>query len=213
MFTGLIEAVCRIDKISRLGDSMRISVDLGAVSAECKEGESIAVNGVCLTVAELSGSIAAFDVSGETLSKSTLGKLTAGTIVNIERAMKADERFGGHFVQGHIDGTARIENIDRRGEFWRMRFAADADLLEQIVKKGSVAVDGISLTVAGIDENGFEVAIIPETISRTNMKNSKAGDIVNIETDLIVKIVRKQLGEILPEKSELSIEKLQELGF
>ena len=213
MFTGLIETVCRIEKIQRLGDSMRISVDLGAICADCRAGESIAVNGVCLTISEIAGSVASFDVSGETLSKSTLGKLTAGTIVNIERAMKADGRFGGHFVQGHIDGTARIESIDRRGDFWRVRFAADAGLLEQMVDKGSVAVDGISLTVAGIDENGFEVAVIPETIKKTNMKNSKAGDIVNIETDLIVKIVRKQLGEILPEKSELSIEKLQELGF
>jgi riboflavin synthase len=213
MFTGLIEAVSRIDKVQRHGDSMRISVDLGAVSAECKQGESIAVNGVCLTIAEIAGQKVMFDVSGETLSRTNLDKLTAGTIVNIERAMKADGRFGGHFVQGHIDGTARIENIDRRGDFWRVRFAADAGLLEHTVNKGSVAVDGISLTVAGIDQNGFEVAIIPETMNKTNMKNSKAGDIVNIETDIIVKIVKKQLQGILPEKNDLTIEKLQELGF
>ncbi len=213
MFTGLIEAVCRIDNVKRLGDSMRISVGPVSIFAECKEGESIAVNGVCLTIAEIAGQRATFDVSGETLSRATLGKLTAGTIVNIERAMKADGRFGGHFVQGHIDGTARIENIDRRGDFWRVRFAADAGLLGLMVDKGSVAIDGISLTVAGIDENGFEVAIIPETINRTNLKNSKAGDIVNIETDLIVKIVKKQLRGILPEKNDLTIEKLQELGF
>lgn len=213
MFTGLIETVSRVDRINRRGESMRISVDLGAISAECKEGESIAVNGVCLTVAEITGRIATFDVSGETLSKSTLGKLTAGTVVNIERAMKADGRFGGHFVQGHIDGTARIESISRSGEFWRVRFAADADLLEQMVNKGSVAVDGISLTVAGIDDNGFEVAMIPETINRTNMKNSKSGDMVNIETDLIVKVIKRQLGKVLPEKSGLTVEKLQELGF
>jgi riboflavin synthase len=192
---------------------MRISVDLGPICVDCKKGESIAVNGVCLTIAEIAGQTAAFDVSGETLNRTTLGKLTAGTVVNIERAMKADGQFGGHFVQGHIDGIARIENIDRRGDFWRVRFAADANLLEQMINKGSVAVDGISLTVASIDENGFEVAIIPETIDRTNMKNSKAGDVVNIETDLIVKIVRKQLRGVLPEKSDLTIEKLQELGF
>jgi len=213
MFTGLIETVCRIDKLRQLGDSMRISVGPGSIFADCRAGESIAVNGVCLTVAELSGGIVTFDVSGETLNKSTLGKLTAGTIVNIERAMKADGRFGGHFVQGHIDGVARIENIDRRGDFWRVRFATDADLLEQMVNKGSVAVDGISLTVAGIDEKGFEVAVIPETINKTNLKNSKAGDTVNIETDLIVKIVKKQLREILPEKKDMTVEKLQEMGF
>jgi riboflavin synthase len=213
MFTGIIEAACRIDKVQRLGDSMRISVDLGPICADCREGESIAVNGVCLTIAEIAGPIASFDVSGETLGRTTLGKLTVGAIVNIERAMKADGRFGGHFVQGHIDGTARIENIDRRGDFWRVRFAADAGLLEQMVDKGSVAVDGISLTVAGIYENGFEVALIPETINRTNMKNSKAGDIVNIETDLIVKIVKKQMRGVLPDKSDLTVEKLQEMGF
>jgi riboflavin synthase len=213
MFTGLIEAVGRIERVQRLGDSMRISVDLGPICADCRAGDSIAVNGACLTIAEIAGSIATFDVSGETLSKATLGKLTAGTIVNIERAMKADGRFGGHFVQGHIDGTARIENIDRRGEFWRIYFAAEADLLEQMVNKGSVAVDGISLTVAGIDQNGFEVAVIPETIKRTNLKNSKAGDIVNIETDLIVKTVKKHLGTILPKAGSLTVEKLQELGF
>ncbi len=213
MFTGLIEAVCRIDKLRQLGDSMRISVGPGSIFADCRAGESIAVNGVCLTIAELTGPIATFDVSGETLSKSNLGKLNSGTIVNIERAMKADGRFGGHFVQGHIDGVARIENIDRRGDFWRVRFATDANLLEQMVNKGSVAVDGISLTVAGIDEKGFEVAVIPETINKTNLKNSKAGDTVNIETDLIVKIVKKQLREILPEKKDMTVEKLQEMGF
>jgi riboflavin synthase len=213
MFTGLIETACRIDRIQRLGDALRIFVDLGPICADCRAGESIAVNGVCLTIAEIAGQIAAFDVSSETLAKSTLGKLTPGAIVNIERAVKADGRFGGHFVQGHIDGVGRIENIDRRGEFWRVRFAADADLLEQMVNKGSVAVDGISLTVAELDKNGFEVAIIPETINRTNLQNAKVADAVNIETDLIVKVVQKQLLKVSPQKEDITIEKLQELGF
>ncbi len=213
MFTGLIEAVCRIDKTQRLGDSIRIFVELGPTVAECNRGDSIAVNGVCLTIAELAEQVAAFDVSSETLAKSTLGKLTAGTIVNIERAVKADGRFGGHFVQGHIDGVARIENIDRQGEYRRIRFAADTDLLEQMVNKGSVAVDGISLTVAMLDENGFEITIIPETISRTSLQNAKVADQVNIETDLIVKVVQKQLLKVLPQKDNITIEKLQEMGF
>jgi riboflavin synthase len=213
MFTGLIEAVCRIENLRRLGDSMRISVDLGPTATRCARGESIAVNGVCLTIVELAGHVATFDVSAETIAKSTLGKLVPGTIVNIERAMKADGRFGGHFVQGHIDGAARIENIDRRGEFWRVRFAADTELLEQMVNKGSVAVDGISLTIAELDNNGFEVTVIPETISRTNLQNAKVTDMVNIETDIIIKAVKKQLQKILPKKEDITIEKLQEMGF
>ncbi|MFA5784220.1 MAG: riboflavin synthase, partial [Phycisphaerae bacterium] len=159
MFTGLIEAVSRIAQISRQGDSMKISVELGPLCADCAPGDSIAVNGVCLTIASITGTIAAFDVSGETLSKSTLAKLSPSALVNIERATKADGRFGGHFVQGHIDGTARTENINRSGEFWTIRFSAAPELLEQMVFKGSVAVDGISLTVAAIDKLGFEIAV------------------------------------------------------
>ncbi len=213
MFTGLIEALCRIDRIQHLAGAMRLSVELGPMAADCSRGDSIAVNGACLTIAELTEKVAAFDVSGETLEKSTLGKLAPGAIVNIERALKADDRLGGHFVQGHIDGAARIENIDRKGKFWRIRFAANTDLLEQMVNKGSVAVDGISLTIAGLDKNGFEVTVIPETISSTNLQNSKVGCLVNIEPDLIIKAVKKQLQQVLPKKDNMSIEKLQEMGF
>jgi len=213
MFTGLIEAVSRIAQISRQGDSMKISVELGPLCADCAPGDSIAVNGVCLTIASITGTIAAFDVSGETLSKSTLAKLSPSALVNIERATKADGRFGGHFVQGHIDGTARTENINRSGEFWTIRFSAAPELLEQMVFKGSVAVDGISLTVAAIDKLGFEIAVIPQTIKKTNLQNARAGDIVNIETDVIVKVVKKQLQNILPQAGSLTVEKLNELGF
>ncbi|MFA5424865.1 MAG: riboflavin synthase [Phycisphaerae bacterium] len=213
MFTGLIEAVSRIAQIGRQGDSMKISVELGPLCADCAPGDSIAINGVCLTITSITGTIAAFDVSGETLSKSTFPKLAPSTFVNIERAMKADGRFGGHFVQGHIDGTARIENVNRSGEFWTIRLAAAPDLLEQMVFKGSVAVDGISLTVAAIDKLGFEIAVIPQTIKKTNLQNARAGDIVNIETDVIVKVVKKQLQNILPQAGRVTVEKLKELGF
>jgi len=147
------------------------------------------------------------------LEKSTLGKLAAGAEVNIERAMKADGRFGGHFVQGHIDGTAKIKKIEQQGEFWRMRFSADKSLLEQMISKGSVAIDGISLTIAAMDEKGFEVSVIPETFKKTILSKAKVGDLVNIEIDLIVKVIQKQLSNVLPAKNGLTIDKLQELGF
>jgi len=212
MFTGLIEAVCGVSDVRRIGDSMRLGVELGAIAGDVSAGESIAVNGACLTVAEVKGSIATFDVSSETLAKSTLSKFAKGTTVNIERALKADGRFGGHFVQGHIDGTGRIEKIDRSGEFWTVRFKADKNVLEQMVVKGSVAIDGISLTVADMNNSGFETAVIPETIKRTNLSKAKIGDEVNIETDLIVKVVTRQLRQIMPGE-KLSIEKLKEMGF
>jgi riboflavin synthase len=213
MFTGLIEALCRVAAVQCRADSIRLNIDLGSLATRCSRGDSIAVNGACLTIAELSGSVAAFDVSSETLAVSTLGKLSTASFVNIERALKADSRFGGHFVQGHIDGTARIEKINPQNEFRIFRFAAGAELLGQMVTKGSVAVDGISLTIAKLDKTGFEAAVIPETIARTNLKNAKPGDLVNIETDLIVKVIKKQLENILPKKENMTVEKLQQLGF
>ncbi|MHC4328496.1 MAG: riboflavin synthase [Planctomycetota bacterium] len=159
------------------------------------------------------GALVSFDVSAETLAKSTLGKLQAGSQVNIERALKAADRFGGHFVQGHVDGTATIAAITRRGEFADIRFAAEAELLDAMVAKGSVAVDGISLTIVNIDQNSFTIAIIPETLRRTTLGKARIGDCVNIETDIIVKTIKRQLENILPKKEPLTAEKLKQLGF
>jgi len=127
--------------------------------------------------------------------------------------MKAGERFGGHIVQGHVDGTATIEAIERKGQFADMRFAAGLELLGQMVVKGSVAVDGISLTVAAMDQKGFSVALIPQTMEKTTLGAAKIGDVVNIETDIIVKTIKKQLEKILPESEKLTVERLKELGF
>jgi len=213
MFTGLIEKVCQVKSASRSADSIRLSVDIGDLASQSRIGDSIAVNGACLTITAINGNITDFDVSAETLSKSTLGKLNAGSAVNIERAMKADGRFGGHFVQGHIDGTAKIERITQQGDFRRLRFWADRSLLVQMISKGSVAVDGISLTIASMDDKGFEVAVIPETYKNTTLGKAKVGDSVNIEIDLIVKVVQKQLSNILPARDGLTMDKLKGLGF
>ena len=222
MFTGLIEAICRVKSAHSTGGGMRLSIDLGKLAlagnkqgqaGESKIGDSIAIDGVCLTVAKLDGRLASFDISGETLRKSALGRLKPASQVNTELAMKAAGRFGGHIVHGHIDGTATIKAIDKRGRFADIKFAASPELLDQMVVKGSVAVNGISLTIADMNETSFTVALIPETLEKTTLGKVKIGDVVNIETDIIVKIIKKQLNKILPSAEKLSVERLKELGF
>jgi riboflavin synthase len=213
MFTGLIEAVCVVKSLSRTADSMQISIELGQIATGCKIGDSIAVNGVCLTIERRAGSVATFDVSSETLSKSALAGLQVASKVNIELAMSADARFGGHFVQGHIDGTATIKTIQRSDRFAEITFSAAPELMNSIVLKGSIAVDGISLTIARCDKNSFGVAVIPQTLEKTTLNSAKPGDVVNIETDIIVKAVKKYLQQILPQEQGLTAEKLIELGF
>jgi len=210
MFTGLIEAICEVKSFRRSGVGAILTVDLVRLAGEIEVGESVAVNGACLTVAKLSGSLADFDISAETLAKTTLGRLTSSSQVNIERAMKAGERFGGHFVLGHIDGVATIKSIERQRQFAVMKFEAGANLLNQMVTKGSVAIDGISLTIAEMEEMAFSVAMIPQTLEKTMLGRAKAGDLVNVETDIIIKAVNKRLKSA---GSRLTIEKLKESGF
>jgi riboflavin synthase len=213
MFTGLIETICTVKSVSRAGGSMVLTIDLGALAKESKTGDSIAINGACLTIARLRGNLASFDVSAETLAKSTLGKLKLSSEVNVERSLKASDRFGGHFVLGHVDGTATVDAIDKSGEFANIKFAAKGELLNAIIAKGSVAIDGISLTITSVDQNSFGVSIIPETLKRTTLGKVKIGDCVNIETDIIVKTIKRQLDEILPKKQGLTAEKLKQLGY
>jgi riboflavin synthase len=213
MFTGLIERTCVVKSARRSADSMLLVIDLGELASDSGIGDSIAINGACLTIAGLEGGLASFDLSAETLSKSALGELKPSSQVNVERAIKATDRFGGHFVLGHIDGTATIKAMEKRGEFADIIFAAEPELLETMVVKGSVAVDGISLTIASMGQAGFTVSVIPETIKRTTLGKAKPGDCVNIETDMIVKTIKKRLEEILPKKQTLTAEKLRQLGF
>jgi riboflavin synthase len=213
MFTGIVEEICVVKLVRKTSDSMMLAIDLGRLAEECKLGDSIAVSGVCLTVAGLEGSIANFDLSAETMNKSSLGKLQPSSQVNVERAMKAMDRFGGHFVQGHVDGTAIIKAIDKHGDFTDMTISADAELLGAMVVKGSVAVDGVSLTVAKLEQNSFSIALIPRTLKRTTLGLAKIGDCINIENDIIIKTVKKHLENILPKKEPLTADKLRRLGF
>ena len=213
MFTGIIQHVCSVKSLAPAAGGVVLSVDLKQLASQVKIGDSIAINGVCLTVAKLSNGLATFDLSGETLEKTTLGKLTIGQTVNVELALRADDRFGGHFVLGHVDGVAAISRIEKKGEFVSMTFIAPKDLLEQMIPKGSVAIDGISLTIAGLDSDGFTVALIPQTLKETTMGAAKIGQKVNVETDIITKTVKKHLEGLGLAKEHLTVDKLKELGF
>jgi len=213
MFTGLIECICQV-RTSRANASGRcLSVDLRSVAPGVQVGDSIAINGACLTVASLSGTVADFDVSAETLSCSTIGQLQAQAKVNVERALKLGDRMGGHMVQGHVDGLATVVERTQQDRFVTIWLKADHTLVDQMVTKGSVAVNGISLTVAGLKTDRFGVAVIPETIRATTLAWARVGDRVNIEIDVIVKTVRRYLDTMLPDASSLTMNKLQQLGF
>lgn len=218
MFTGIIESIGVVRHIQPRGAEQKtLAIDMNDLADSVSLGDSVAVNGVCLTISRRDGRVALFDASRETLSRTTLNRLSAGSKVNLERAMAAQGRFGGHFVQGHIDGVGTIQQIRREGEFAVFRFAAPQDLLAQMVLKGSVAVDGISLTIAALDETGFEVALIPTTLQKTIWQYSRVGDAVNIEVDILVKIIRRQLQQLLSVDSRpaggITLQRLAELGF
>lgn len=214
MFTGLIEAVCTVKSVSAgVASGGSLVVDLGGLAQDGKTGDSIAVSGVCLTITRLQGTVATFGLSPETLERSTLGLLRPAAKVNIERAMRPSDRLGGHIVQGHVDGVGTVKAVKRLGEFADIEFAVGPELLEQMVPKGSVAVDGVSLTIAGIGPEGFQVAAIPETLNRTTLGNAYIGERVNIETDILVKIVRRQLEAIGPLTQSLTVERLRQMGY
>ena len=213
MFTGLIESVCKVVSAVGTAGGIRLAVDLGRTGETVESGDSIAINGTCLTIASIRGTVAEFDVSAETLSKTTLGNLKIGSPVNVERAMQVTDKFGGHFVQGHIDAVGKVKKIEKKGEFRIYAFEDDKEFSDYIIPKGSIAVDGVSLTIADVKDNNFTVAIIPATFENTIFKNYKVGDSVNIETDIICRIVKKQLDNILPAKAGLTIDKLKEIGF
>ena len=213
MFTGIIETVGIIKQVQPSGNQMRLLIDLNRIADGTRLGDSIAVNGVCLTISHLNGTVAEFDVSTETIEKTTLSKLKNGSVVNLERAMSAQGRFGGHIVQGHVDGLGKITAIRKQADFAQFRFEVSKELIAQVVLKGSITVDGVSVTVAKLDVSGFEVAVIPTTLKETTWHQSKVGDAVNIETDILVKITQRQLAAMLPNSKGLTIDKLREHGF
>ncbi len=194
MFTGIIEHIGALESVAGKGNSPALRIDIGKLAEDAKVGDSISISGVCLTVTALMGNVAAFDVSAETLSRSTLGKLRTGGKVNLERALRADSRMGGHFVQGHVDGVGVVRKLAKVGENRELEVEVSREMIAQMVEKGSIAIDGISLTITIIRGNRFGVAVIPHTFENTTLREKKPGSKVNVELDILGKYVRKYLG-------------------
>lgn len=215
MFTGLVEEVGTIQNVRRGARSCVLTIGCKKVLEGSQVGDSIAVNGVCLTVTGMGGSYYTADVMAETMNRSSLGQLSTGDGVNLERAMPANGRFGGHIVSGHIDGTGTVQGIEPDDNAIWYTIAAKPNLLRYIVEKGSITIDGISLTVAYVDECCFKVSIIPHTQQVTALHDRKVGDIVNLECDIIGKYVERLCGakKEEPKKSTMTREFLLENGF
>lgn len=194
MFTGIIEELGRVGAIERRGEDARVVIEAHTVTEGSKDGDSIAVNGVCLTALNLKPDSFAADVSKETLFRSTLGNLKEGSPVNLERAVTPATRLGGHIVQGHVDARGKFIGSQNHGESWTFRFAYPAEIARYLVFKGSITVEGISLTIANLSDDYFEIAIIPKTWEVTNFSQLKPGDEVNLEADVIAKYVERILA-------------------
>src|SRR5947208_3312171 len=217
MFTGIIEELGRVRSIEKRGEDARIIVAARTVTEGSHDGDSISVNGVCLTALEVKPDSFRADVSKETLFRSTLGSLQEGSPVNLERAVTPATRLGGHIVQGHVDARGRFLSAEEHGGSWTVRIAYPPEVARYLVFKGSVAVEGISLTIAGLTEEYFEIAIIPKTWHVTNLSHLRTGDAVNLEADIIAKYVERILttgkSELAPQPTALTVERLTELGF
>jgi len=201
MFTGLVETLGVVKRMETAGTGRRLCLEAPSIASMLKPGESIAVNGVCLTVIANDAQNCTFEAGPETLRRTNLGELSVGERVNLERALRLGDRLGGHVVQGHVDGVGRILERKKQGEWETIWFSSTADLAEQMVPKGSIAVDGVSLTVVDVADDRFSVALIPHTLASTTLGFKPAGASVNLETDLFAKYIWKCLkkGEVTPE--------------
>ncbi|HEX4946383.1 MAG TPA: riboflavin synthase [Blastocatellia bacterium] len=214
MFTGIIEELGTIQSLTNVDNGARIVVNAPTILSDAKIGDSIAVNGVCLTVVEKTATTFAADISAETLRRTSLKQIRVGSKVNLERPMTPNARFGGHIVQGHVDAMGTFVNAKAEGDGWVVRIQFPPELGRYIVEKGSITVDGISLTVAALGDDWFEIAVIPHTWKVTNLATLTAGSAVNLEVDVIAKYVERMLQPHLSaKKSTLTLEKLQEMGY
>lgn len=218
MFTGIIEACLPVAALTRSGGGLRLSVDAPVQWDDVKLGDSIAVNGVCLTVESIAGHRLSFFAVPETLELTTLNVLQQGKVVNLERAMAAGARFDGHLVQGHVDRVGHLSKIEPRGDEYRLTICCGEDFAQECVHKGSVCIDGISLTIASLGKDTLIVAIIPHTWEVTCLSRLKIGDSVNLEADVIGKYVRRQLNQIFlgadtTDESGVNVDLLRRAGF
>lgn len=212
MFTGIIEEIGKIQSIQKGSNSAILSVQASEIMEDIRPGDSIALNGVCLTVTSISRNGFTADVMHETLNRSSLGNLRTGSPVNLERAMSVNSRFGGHFVSGHIDGTGTVSNIRRDDNAIWYTIKSPQPILHYIIEKGSITIDGISLTVARVYEDGFSVSIIPHTAFSTTLSSRRVGDAVNLENDCICKYVERLMSKE-SQTSNITAEFLTKHGF
>lgn len=195
MFTGLIEEIGTISAIQKGRNSYQFSIKAKKVIEETKIGDSICTNGACLTVTEMTNQTLTVDVMSETVDKTNFSMLKVGSTVNLERALRLSDRIGGHMVSGHIDGTGLIKSIYKDDIAWRIKISAPSSILHQMIDKGSIAIDGISLTIIRVDQDYFEVSIIPHTVKETTLLNKRVQDTVNLETDMIGKYIHRYLNQ------------------
>jgi riboflavin synthase len=213
MFTGLVQQLGTVEGVGASGSKLRLGLDLGEMARNVAIGDSVMVSGVCLTAEWIDGSIVFFDVVRETVSRTILSDLRKGDKVNLELALRLNDRLGGHLISGHVDGVGRIKSLRKTPGEWRLAVDAPPEVMRYLVEKGSVAVDGISLTVAALSARGFEVAVIPHTAAVTTLAQARVGGRVNLEGDMIGRWVARFLTCAAGnEKSELS-EKLRKSGF
>ena len=214
MFTGIIEEVGRIAGIEQQETGARFRIGASLVTKDLREGDSVAVNGVCLTAVGLSGDSFGADVSPETLKRSNLASLKGGSVVNLERPLTPSSRLGGHIVQGHVDGMGELLSLELLGDDnWWLQIKVPPELDRYFVYKGSVAIDGISLTIASIENGVLAVTIIPHTYRNTNLRTREPGDKVNLECDVLAKYVEKMFSALQAPKPGLTVEGLRELGY
>lgn len=198
MFTGIIEAIGRVEALTPRGEHVRLEISEPRLAAELGMGDSVSVAGTCLTVAALGEGKIGFDAIRETLARTSLGDLEVGDPVNLERAMRADGRFDGHIVQGHVDEAGRVRGLERDGSDVRLRVETSAEFAGLLIGKGSVTIDGVSLTVVDVGDEGFDVALIPHTLEVTTLGNLQGGERVNLEADVLGKYVKRYLERLGP---------------
>ena len=218
MFTGLVEGTGVIKAVKRIHEDVELQIEPLFIMTDINIGDSISVDGVCLTITGINEGVFSVDVSGETLSRSTISRIRPGDEVNLERALRLSDRLGGHLVSGHVDGTGKIIEKVRDQRSWRLKIGIDSRLAKYTIEKGSIAVDGISLTINCCQDTFFEVNIIPQTARETRLLKKKAGDLVNIETDLIGKYVEKMFRKNGASQDESGLsginrEMLKKYGF
>jgi riboflavin synthase len=212
MFTGIVRHIGKVLASQATASGRRLTIDLGPLAAGLAAGDSVAVSGACLTACGVAGDHAQFDVIRETLGRTTLGGLGVGAKVNLERSLQLGQGLDGHLVQGHVDGLAALRRV-RTGAEYVMEFSARADLTDLMIAKGSVAVDGVSLTLVDVAADTFSVSLIPTTLAETTLGELRPGDPVNIETDVIGKYVRKYLKGLSARPGGITLNKLRDEGF